>query len=255
MTSVLPPSAAAEWKLHWKLVLAAAIGFSFHSVAGYSIGLFMEPLNQEFGWSRAHISAGLTISALVSIPLSPLVGAMIDRWGARRLAIPGLILKALSFVVLATATGSELQWYALWVFYSVVALGVKSTVWTAAISGVFSAGRGLALAATLSGTAIAQILAPPLTQWLIDAFGWRASFVWLGVGWGTPALLICLFGLFDVHDTRRKAGESASDAPPLPGLTVHQALRSAPLWRIRHSEWFWRSAPSSIWYPFSRIRD
>ena len=228
------PTASEEWKTYWPLVLATAFGFSFHSVATYSIGLFMEPLNQEFGWSRAQISAGLTISALLTVPLAPVVGAMIDRWGTRRLAIPGLILKAISFCVFALANGSDVQWYALWVFYSLVALGVKSTIWTAAVSGVFTAGRGMALAVTLSGTAIAQILAPPLTQFLIEGVGWRGAYIALGIGWGTPALILTWFFLYDAHDHRKKAIADGitGAAPVLQGLGIREAARSIPLIRI-----------------------
>lgn len=188
------PTAREEWKLHWPLVLAAAVGFSFHAVATYSLGLFMEPLGAEFGWSRAEISAGLTLSALLSVPLSPVVGAMIDKWGVRRLAIPGLILKMGVLSLFATANGSSAQWYALWVLYALVALAVKSTVWTMAVSGVFTTGRGLALAVTLTGTAISQTLVPPITHLLIEGIGWRGAYVALGLGWGAPALLLVALG-------------------------------------------------------------
>ncbi|WP_206046863.1 MFS transporter [Mangrovimicrobium sediminis] len=228
-------TAAHEWRLYWALALTTAVGFSFHSVATYSIGLFIEPLQAEFGWGRAVITAGLTISALLTVPLAPIVGAMIDRWGTRRLAIPGLILKALSLCVFAFADGSEAQWYALWTFYALVALGVKATVWTAAISSVFSAGRGLALAVTLSGTAVAQILAPPLTQWLIAEFGWRTAWVALGLGWGFPALLLAILCLYDARDRERRArapGDTSAPSLDLRGLTPREALRSTALIRI-----------------------
>ncbi len=229
-----PMTAREEWKLHWPLVLAAAVGFSFHAVATYSLGLFMEPLGAEFGWSRAEISAGLTLSALLSVPLSPVVGAMIDKWGARRLAIPGLILKMGVLSLFATANGSSTQWYALWALYALVALAVKSTVWTMAVSGVFTTARGLALAVTLTGTAISQTLVPPITQILIDWIGWRGAYVALGLGWGTPALLLCLFFLYDAHDYRERARGTGTAAAvtDLPGLGIREALSSVPLIRI-----------------------
>jgi len=229
---VEPAQARDEWRMYWTLVLAATIGFSFHAVASYSIGLFMEPLNREFGWSRAQVSAGLTISALLSIPLSPMVGAMIDRWGSRRLALIGLVMKAISIAIFSLADGSVWQWYAMWVFYAVVALGVKSTVWTAAVSGSFNSARGLALAVTLCGTAISQTLAPPIARWLIEEFGWRAAFVWLGLGWGAPALIICYFFMYDAYEKRVRRQSELGQAIVVPGLSVAEALRSLPLLRI-----------------------
>ncbi|MFV8817645.1 MFS transporter [Haliea sp. E17] len=227
-------SAGEEWKRYWLLVFACSVGFSFHSVATYSIGLFMTPLSDEFGWSRAQISAGLSVAALLAIPLSPIVGAMIDRWGSRRLAIPGLVLTSVSIAAFGLASGSVTQWLGLWTGYAILSLGIKSTMWTAAISSMFSASRGMALAVTLSGTAVAQILSPPITNWLIDTYGWRQAFAWLGFGWGLPALVLCVLFLFDAHDRRRAAAKTGNPAPvgDLSGLSVAEAVRSRALWQV-----------------------
>ena len=230
-------SAQQEWRTYWPLVLASMIGFSFHSVTTYSIGLFITPLHNEFGWGRAEITGGLTIAALMTIPLSPVLGIAIDRWGSRRLAIPGLILTAMCISAFSLANGSITQWLALWTIYTIMSLGIKATMWTAAVSSVFSSGRGLALAVTLSGTPIAQILAPPLSHFLIDSYGWRASWVWLGIGWCVPALVLSLFFLFDAHDEHRikvKAGSTDAKAV-LPGLSLKEAIRNVPLLRIAAS--------------------
>ena len=66
--------AVDEWRAGWKLVLAAAIGFSFFSVMTSVTGLFMDPLGKEFGWSRTMQSSGLSIAALPTLLLSPFFG-------------------------------------------------------------------------------------------------------------------------------------------------------------------------------------
>lgn len=229
-------SAADEWRAHWPLVLAAMAGFSFHSISTYTTGLFIDPLAQEFGWSRAQISAGLAIPALMTVPLSPIIGAAIDRWGTRRLAIPGLILGMIALGAFGFANGSAMQWMALWTFYGLVALAVKSTVWTAAVSSVFEAGRGLALGVVLCGAALTQTLAPPLSSWLITEFGWREAYFWLAVGWGGPVLLLVILFMFDAFDRdRREAPQLWNKAPVrdgLQGLSLGEAFRNIPLIRI-----------------------
>ena len=45
-----------EWKAHWPLVLTTFLGMSYPSMAYYSMGLFIEPLSQAFGWSRTDIT-------------------------------------------------------------------------------------------------------------------------------------------------------------------------------------------------------
>lgn len=216
------------------MVMAACIGMSFHSVTTYGFGLFIEPLTAEFGWSRSQVSSGLSLAALLSMPLAPVLGAMVDRWGSRRLALPGILMTGLCLAAFSLANGSMTQWLGLWAAYAILSVGVNSTVWAAAISGVFTAGRGLALGVTLSGAALAQVFAPLLTQWLIDSFGWRMAFIGLGAGWGIPALLLCLVFLFDAHDRRRRERQSgtASERVSLPGLSIAAAFRNLALLRI-----------------------
>lgn len=241
--SASPLSARAEWRAYGLLVLAGFTGFSFHSVVTYTTGLFMQPLSDQFGWSRALIAGGLTIAALSTIPLAPLVGAIIDRWGSRRLAIIGLILTGGAVSAFGLANGSPVQWLALWVFYSVVATGIKSTVWTAAVTGTFNAARGLALGVTMCGAAAAQVVAPPLTNWLIETQGWRMAYVWLGSGWGGLALVMAVLFLFDAHDHKRRAAAAQAAMPEsertparpvveLPGLGFGEGLRNPAIIRI-----------------------
>ena len=89
-------SARAEWKAHWPLVVTAMLGYSMSTMTALALGLFIEPMSHELGWSRTQISAGFTLAMLLPICLAPFVGALIDRWGSRRLAIPGIILTALA---------------------------------------------------------------------------------------------------------------------------------------------------------------
>jgi MFS family permease len=228
--------ARAEWRAHWTITLAAAAGFSLHSLATQSIGLFMEPMDATLHWGRGQIAIGLSIAAFLTVPLSPVVGAAIDRWGSRRLGVPGILLTALSIAAFGSVHTVP-QWIGLWVLYALISLGIKATVWTAAVSEAFSTARGMALAAAISGTAITQILAPPLTNWLIERYGWRAAWAWVGLGWSAPVFLIALFFLVDVG--RKGGGKRARGASPpratddgAEGLDVREALRSTDLWRI-----------------------
>ena len=231
--------ARAEWRQYWPLVIAASTAFSFTSIMTASAGLFMEPLGREFGWSRTLLSSGTSIAAVTTFFFSPLFGVLIDRIGTRRLALPGLLLMALTITSLSLLNGSVLMWFIIWTVYAAAALATKSTVWTASVASAFDAGRGLAMGLVLSGSAIAQAITPPLTNFLINAVGWRMAFVWLGLGWGSWALLLCIFWLYDGYDASRKAraaNPEASNSKSLlgdaPGLTVEEAWRSVALWRI-----------------------
>jgi predicted MFS family arabinose efflux permease len=226
-------SASREWGRHWPLVLAAATGFSFMSFLNPATGLFMEPLQAEFGWSRSLLSAGPVIGAVLVLFLSPAFGALVDRFGSRRLALPGLIATALAIAAFSQLSGSKVQWFAIWAVYSLCCLAIQSTTWTTAVASVFSAGRGLALGMTLAGSAFALAIVPPLTNWLIAAHGWRSAFVWLGLGWGGIALVLSWFFLFGAHDGRQRAEvQETKSTEELPGLAVSEAWRNSALWRV-----------------------
>ena len=232
-------TAGEEWNRGWKLVLACFVGFSFFSIMTHSLGIFMEPLANEFGWSRTLISSGVTISAAVTALLSPFFGILIDRYGSRRVAMPGLIAATVAISAFSLTSGSPLQWMLLWGFYATISISVKTTVWTAAVVGAFTRAQGLALGAMLSGTAAAQIVLPPLATWLVDEVGWRFAYVWLGCGWGGLTFLLCWFFLYDVHSQpKAAAGAAKRDRLDLPGLTIAQAWRDTALWRIGISTFF-----------------
>jgi predicted MFS family arabinose efflux permease len=173
--------------------------------------------------------------------MSPLFGVMIDRWGTRGMALVGIVFAAGVISAFSLANGSPTQWIALWAVYAFAGVMIKSTVWTAAVSSVFTQGRGLALGLMLSGTAVSQIVFPPLTNWLIDTYGWRGAFVGLGMGAGAVAFVVCWFWLYDgyaIAKAKRLAAPAVSAPPPkgnlldVPGLTIAQAWRDSSLWRI-----------------------
>jgi predicted MFS family arabinose efflux permease len=230
-------TAAQEWKTNWTLVLASSIGFSFFSVMLGTTGLFMQPVSEEFGWSRTLFASGVSIATFTTAILSPFLGIIVDKWGARRLALPGVVLTMMSMTAFGFINGTAWQWVALWLFFGAASACIKSTVWTVAVLGVFDKSRGLALALVMSGTALAQVIVPPLGNWLIADFGWRSAYVWLGLAWGLPTLLLTMFFFYDLHDvaarkrTKEKSAAQA-EAVNLPGLTVPQAARDWALWRV-----------------------
>lgn len=195
----------------------------------YSLGVFMEPLEQEFGWSRAEISSGLTISSVVSVFSAPLMGLVIDRVGARRIAILGITLFCAAFACFSLATPSLWVWWGLWLLYACSAATMKPTVWASGVSSMFLKGRGLALSLMLCGTGLGSSLTPIVGNYLIDAFGWRAGYVGLAAFWFVlvgPAVFVLFTS---AQDLRRSKPDTAPAAATLVGVSARDGLLS---WRF-----------------------
>lgn len=226
-------TSAQEWRRGWTVVLACFFGFSFFSVMGGATGMFMEPLSQEFGWNRTQASSGNSIAGIITAVLSPFFGILIDKWGTRKLALPGLALMSLLTAAFALNNGSFALWTGLWLAYGFVALALKSTVWSTTIAAGFERSRGMALGVMLCGSAFAQMVTPPLTNWLIEDYGWRTAYVAIGLGWGGIALALCIPLLRDLQlDQVAKESGTAAGLSDLPGLTIAEAWRDRGLWQI-----------------------
>ena len=223
----------AEWRRFWFLPFAAALGYSTSVIHVYSIGPFIEPLQQAFGWSRAQISIGLTISSFISAIFCIPVGILVDRIGPRRVGLIGVLLMSGAFALLGTTTGTTANWVALWVIVAVGTLWVQATVWTSAVASRFEASRGLAFAITLSGAALSAAVAPVLAAWLIGAHGWRTAFVVMGAIWAAlvfPFLLLCFRSAHD--DGAAKHAATTSPVKVLKGVTLSEGLRSPTLYKL-----------------------
>ncbi len=229
----MQPAATAgqEWRSNWPVVMAAMLGMSFYATVNYSFDQFATPVEEAFGLGRKQVFTGLSIFNLLPVLFGPFVGALIDRFGARRVAIPGMVLSIATFAALGTANGSFLQWCLLWLGFGICALLIKSTVWTVAVSKLFNTSRGLALSVMLSGTAIAEAAAKIYPNWLVVNHGWRFAYVALAGSWGGLALLLVL--LF-FRDYAKGADPAAQGPSPnsLPGLSLAEALRSPPILRV-----------------------
>lgn len=224
---------ALEWRTGWRLVVAAFCGFSFFSLMTASMGVFIIPLAREFGWGRTLLSSGVAIASLAAAVLSPFFGVLIDRYGSRRVAMPGLVATTVAIALFSTVNGSPAQWLVLWAVYAVISIAVKTTVWTAAIAHHFVAARGMALALTLSGTAASQAIVPPIATWLIAEYGWRFAYLALGIGWGGLTFLVCYAFLREAKKPSSPVQASPeTPQPSLPGLTIPQAVRNRALWQI-----------------------
>ena len=155
-------------------LVAAGIGF-------YGFGVFLKPMSQEFGWTRAMTAGALTFRSIISGLTAPLVGTLVDRRGPRLIMTVGGALGGLGFVLLSRM--SEL-WH-LYLVYGLLGavgmIGVGGLVSNSTIAKWFIQKRGRAIAIATTGLSLGGVVFTPLTERLIALLGWRGAWVILGI--------------------------------------------------------------------------
>lgn len=166
-------------------VLAVATGFlSLFSIVGfalYGLPFFYDFFVEELGWSRQQVTSGNAYSKLLVGPVFGfLAGAIVDRFGPRRLMLVGILLAGGALVGLGGVTGLA----AFYFFYLLNALGyvcggpLPNQV---LLSRRFDAGRGKAMGIAYLGIGVGGALVPLVAHALIGALGWRDALRTLGV--------------------------------------------------------------------------
>lgn len=146
-----------------------------------SFSVFYVPLLEQFGWNRGESAGVQSVTLLTYTFLAPLVGGLIDRFGPRRVIVPGIFVFSFG-LVLSSYLDSLFQFY---IFYGVImgsgitCIGIVS--YSAILAHWFEKKRGLASGIAVSGMGFGTLLFVPFSQHLISLYGWRSTFVVQGV--------------------------------------------------------------------------
>jgi len=167
----------------WLVLLTSlfGIGVGAASLLFYSIGVFFEPFQREFGWNRGQISGALIYLTLGFVISGPIIGGLIDRFGARIVALFSIPMLVLTMIGLSNLGNSLPAFYALFFAAGSVGGGTTPVVYTRVVNANFVSSRGLALGIVLAGTGIAALVLPPALAATIGGSAWRASFLLLAI--------------------------------------------------------------------------
>lgn len=225
----------------WRIVAAACIIQFLHGgLLMQAFGAYVAVLSDEFGWSKTALSAGAAIQSLEGALLGPLLGWVIDRFGARSSVQVGLVLFGLGFMVLSqidTLTG----------FYSAIfllALGSSLAGYfplTVTLVHWFRRKRARALSIMSLGLALGGV-AVPLLAWMMQVWGWRTT----AMASGVAAIVIGLPLARMLRRSPAEIGETEDGLPPdtpdpAPGhgaagaerqFSAAEALRTRAFWLL-----------------------
>jgi MFS family permease len=203
-------------------------------------GLFLRPLADEFGWSRAAVSGSMSLLMAISGAVGVFMGRATDRWGARAAIAPGVVLGTVGYLL-----ASRMEH--LWQFYLCFGVGgglLAGCSYTPAVTTVSQwfgpRRRTLAIGTTLLGPIVGQMVMSPLVSMVIGDSGWRTAWWVLAivvVGTALPALVLMRRRPASADIAGAAAGGTSEGVPAGAGpeLTTGQATRTGAFWILMFS--------------------
>ena len=237
------------------LILLITVGIGL-----YGPPVFLIPLQDHFGWSRAAIAGGSAVAFLTAGVVAPLVGVLIDRYGSRKVMTTGALVMGCAFCLLS-AIRSLWQFYALNV---IVAIGITFVAFIpnqTLISNWFHRKRGLAMGIALAGIGFGGLSMPPLAAFVIADFGWRVAYAVLG---SLVLLIVVTVTLAVVRSRPRDMGllpdgepvaadprpgalvDGNGDIAEIGGLELSQSLRTSAFWILSLGHLLWAFGSISL---------
>jgi MFS family permease len=215
----------------WWVVAASVMGLIVGSGAinVFAFGVFLKPVTADLGIGRGAFGAGLVLNSLLTAVGCVPLGWALDRYGTRRVMVPGILLFALAAASYSLLTASPLVIFLLFGLAGLFGCFQTPVPYATVLSKWFDKERGLALGVAMAGVGLGVALVPQISARLIDAFGWRMAYVGLGVTILVLAWLpVTIFVREPSEATAVRTRRAASEV--LPGMTAREAFGGS--WRF-----------------------
>ena len=236
---VISRNLSARLPFYYGWVVVFAVGtttFARMAPSTTTLALFVSPMADEFGWSRTLIAGAVSLGALSSIFLSPIVGWAVDRFGARLILAGSMVVLGLVMVSLAWATTPVLFYLGFAtgrvIFHVPVQIGSG-----ALISRWFIRKRGRAigltyLAGALGGIVTVQVASLAISHWSIGA-------AWISLGVLVLAISVLPSALLIVENPE-DIGLQPDNLPlnragATPGASASDAGKDGVDWSLREA--------------------
>lgn len=183
-----------EWSVGWPALLGATLAFVGGVVClpYYTAGLFVKPLQSEFGWSRGEISYGPAVLIIGFVLSSPFIGLLTERVDPRKLVPLGMSVVVLAFVALSFMHGSIVQYYLTLAVMAVFGNLSGACVLTPILARTFHYSRGAAIGIAMAGVGLGAAIGGPFVAQVIAKAGWREAYLAMA---GFSLLMIPVVGL------------------------------------------------------------
>jgi len=222
----------------WWVALALAIIVLLSSGIRFTIGPFLKPVTADLGLDRGSFSLVVAVSLFLYGGFMPLVGRLVDRFGARVVCATGAFVMAASLAL----TGRMTTLWEFYLYYAVIgSLGLAATghvMGSVMLARWFVRHRGVAMSSLGSATMAGMAVLVPAAMWCILRYGWRASFVILGAVSLAVTLPLALWVLRDDPESLGLQPDGEAAPPVLASVSfvertaIGDAVRVPSFWLL-----------------------
>jgi MFS family permease len=215
---------------------ALAVGFAVLFVGtgvNFAFGILFKPILGELGVDRSTLALAATASLLVNAAGQPAFGALVDRFGPRRVILVSMALMTVGTVLVSRVAT---PWQFILLYGVVVAVGYTGCgilPVSIHVSRWFPSERGFVTAVAACGFSLGHLAFTQVAGWSAAQVGWRQTYLLLG------AALAGALGVFTV--VLREAPAPAPSGAPRgdglagpggPSLDRGAALRTPAFWAL-----------------------
>lgn len=200
--------------------------------AQYSFGVFFKPMLNEFGLSRAVLSGAYSINLVIQSVACIFTGKLCDKYGPRLVVTICGSLLGISYLLMSQA---QVAWQIYIIFGILASIGAAGT-WVPLLSTIarwFVFRRGLMSGITAAGVGVGVMLVPPLSSYFISSFGWRTSYIIIGLTVMTLVIISAQMLKRDPSEIGQSPlGMSIEHEDSSLHFTFKEALRTRQFWLI-----------------------
>ncbi len=226
-------AALARHNIHYGWVMVAVTFLTALITAGTvgAPGVFIVPLQREFGWSTAEISSALSIRFILFGLMAPFAAALMNRHGLRNVTLSALLIVA-SALLSSLLMTQVWQLMLLWGVVIGIGTGLTALVLGATVATRwFTARRGLVVGILTASVATGQLVFLPLLASVTEKMGWRIALSLICVMLAFAAFMVLLLmrdrpGDLGLRPFGDQGGEPLPAPPPSSGPIMIAALGS-----------------------------
>ncbi|MEV6200188.1 MFS transporter [Streptomyces sp. NPDC051771] len=235
-----PASRAPRFHRAWSVAAVTFVTIIGAAAFASLPGLLIEPLHEEFDWSRGTIGFAVSVNLALYGLTAPFAAALMDRFGIRRVVAVALSVIALGSLLTVWMTAAW-QLVLFWGILVGLGSGSMALAFAATVTNRwFTARRGLVTGILTAAGASGQLVFLPLLSWLVENHGWRPASVTVALS----ALAVVPFVWLLLRDHPADVGlapyggEYAEKPAPVTGAArravtvLLKAARTGPFWLL-----------------------